>query len=225
MPRPRREAGCRRPEPAPRDVDVRDDRHAEENQQAETRDAELQVGVDAQRMLARRDVSRQQQAAEAHAAHERPQQHAQRDSRRADDELEELEPDDFVDQGGAAAADKQQQQRGHVASRGHQTHLFMMGIRRACMRITASKRGKRDASGMSGRRSGATCGHAHRRCAGPVDSVLADGRPVIVACWWRRTACAHRRGAVRAVAGGGSSPSATCTGPSSRSSTSSRRRA
>ncbi len=52
------------------------------------------------------------QAAEAHAAHERPEQHAHGPRRRPDDELEELKPDDFVDQRGATAADEQQQQRG-----------------------------------------------------------------------------------------------------------------
>ena len=55
--------------------------------------------------------ARQQQAAEAHPAHERAEQHAHRHRRRSDHELEQLEPDDFVDECGAAAADKQQQER------------------------------------------------------------------------------------------------------------------
>ena len=63
--------------------------------------------VDAQRMLARGDHPRQQQAAQAHAAHEGAEQDAERDRRRADDQLQQLEPDDLVDQRGAAAADEQ----------------------------------------------------------------------------------------------------------------------
>ena len=61
---------------------------------------------------ARGDDSRQQQAAQAHAAHERPQQHAQRDGRRADQQLQQLQPHDFVNQRRAAAADEQQEQHG-----------------------------------------------------------------------------------------------------------------
>ena len=44
-----------------------------------------------------RDEPWQQQAAEAHAAHERAEQDAERDRRRPDHELQQLEPDDFVD--------------------------------------------------------------------------------------------------------------------------------
>ena len=50
-------------------------------------DAQFEQGVDAQRMPARRDEPRQQQAAQAHAAHERAQQHAEGDGGRADDQL------------------------------------------------------------------------------------------------------------------------------------------
>ena len=104
---------------APRRVDVRKDRHAEEDEQPEGADAELDQRVDAQRMLARGDVARQQEAAETHAAHEGAEQDAKRDRRRANDELQQLKPDDLVNEGGAAAGDKEQQQRGHIASRGH----------------------------------------------------------------------------------------------------------
>ena len=48
-----------------------------------------------------------------------PEQHAERDSGRPDDELQELEPDDLVDQRGAAAAHEEQQQRRHVPARSH----------------------------------------------------------------------------------------------------------
>ena len=40
-----------------------------------------------------------------------PEQHAERDGGRADHQLDQLEPDDLVDQRGAAAADEQQQQQ------------------------------------------------------------------------------------------------------------------
>jgi hypothetical protein len=64
-----------------------------------------------------RDEARQQQAAEAHAAHERPEQHADGDRGRANHQFEQLKPDDFVDECSAATADKQQQQRGQQAPR------------------------------------------------------------------------------------------------------------
>jgi hypothetical protein len=53
----------------------------------------------------------QEQAAQAHAAHVDPEQDAERHRRRPDGELQELEPDDFVDEGGAAGPDEQQQER------------------------------------------------------------------------------------------------------------------
>ena len=62
-------------------------------------------------MVPRVQISRQQQAAKAHAAHVDPQQHAQRDRRRSDGQLKELKPDDFVNEGRAAGSDKQQQER------------------------------------------------------------------------------------------------------------------
>jgi hypothetical protein len=62
-------------------------------------------------MLARGNQPRQQQAPEAHAGHEGPEQNAQRDGRGANHELQQLEPDDLVDQRRAAAADEQQEER------------------------------------------------------------------------------------------------------------------
>ena len=66
-------------------------------------------------MMACRDDARQGQAPQTHAAHERAEQDAERDRRRSDDQLQQLEPDDFVNQRGAAAADKQQQEHGQAA--------------------------------------------------------------------------------------------------------------
>src|SRR5688500_19375792 len=61
-------------------------------------------------MVFRRDESWQQEAAEAHAAHERAEQHTDRHRRGPDEQLQQLEPDDLVDERRATAADKQQQQ-------------------------------------------------------------------------------------------------------------------
>ena len=92
-------------------VDAADERHAHEHEQSDERDAQLEARVDAQRMLPRGDDVRKREAAQAHAAHECAQQNSQRNRRRADDQLKQLEPDDFVDEGRAPAADEQQQER------------------------------------------------------------------------------------------------------------------
>ena len=54
--------------------------------------------------------ARQQEAADAHAAHVGGEEHAERDRRRTDDELEELEPDNLVDQRRNAAADEEREE-------------------------------------------------------------------------------------------------------------------
>ncbi len=118
-----------RPRTAPGGVDVREGGNAKQDEQPEHADADLEERVNPQRVLARRDVARQKKAPETHAAHERPEQDGQRDRRRANHELKELEPDDLVNEGSAAAGDKQQQQRGHVASRGHQNTLDVVSVR------------------------------------------------------------------------------------------------
>ena len=97
----------------PGDIDAADERHPEKEQQTDDADAKLERGVDPQRMLLRGNQARQQQAAQAHPAHEGAEQNAHGDRRRSDDELQQLEPDDLVDQRGTAAADEQQQQQGH----------------------------------------------------------------------------------------------------------------
>ena len=95
-------------------VKAADERHAEEDQQPEHTDARFERRVHAQRMLARRDRARHQHAAKAHAAHERAEEDAEGDRRRPDDELEELEPDDLVNQRRAAAADEENDERGKI---------------------------------------------------------------------------------------------------------------
>ena len=94
-----------------------DIRHAEQHREPDGADAQLEHGVDPQGVPPARDEARQQQAAGAHAAHERPQQHAERNGGRADHQLQELEPDDLVDQRRTAAADEQHEQHGQKPAR------------------------------------------------------------------------------------------------------------
>ena len=102
-----------------RGVEAGQERHPEQDEDADGADAELEVGVDFQRVMGRGDPPRQQEAAQAHAPHERAQQDAQRHGRRTNRQLQELEPDDFINQRCAAAADEQQQQCRQVPARGH----------------------------------------------------------------------------------------------------------
>src|SRR5262249_56972659 len=113
------------------------ERHAEQNEHAGDADAELERGVDAQRMLIGGDEPRQQQAAETHAAHEGAEQDAERDRRRSDDELKELEPDDLVDQRRAAAADEKEKQRGKMTTWGHRLRRSVLQRRRGDGRVMA----------------------------------------------------------------------------------------
>ena len=98
-------------------VHLFDIRHAEQHHEPDGADAQLEQGVDPQGVPPARDEARQQQAAHAHAAHERPQQHAEGNGGRADHQLQELEPDDLVDQGRTAAADEQHEQHGQKPAR------------------------------------------------------------------------------------------------------------
>jgi hypothetical protein len=81
--------------------------------------AQLEARVHAQRMLTRRYEVRQREAAQTHAGHECAEEHSQRNRRGSDHQLQQLEPDDFVDEGCAPAADEQQQERRKNASRLH----------------------------------------------------------------------------------------------------------
>ena len=92
-------------------VDAAEERHAKEEKKAAGRNPEFEIRVDAQGMLARRNDARQKEAAEAHPAHERAQKNAHRYGRRTNNQLQELEPDNFIDQRGTAAPHKQEQQR------------------------------------------------------------------------------------------------------------------
>ena len=102
-----------------RRVDPRQRRHPEQHEDADETDAELEVGVDLERMMRGADPPRQQDAAEAHAAHERAEQNAEGDRGGPDGQLQQLKPDDFINQCGTAAADEEQQQCRQVPARGH----------------------------------------------------------------------------------------------------------
>src|SRR6185503_884475 len=78
--------------------------------------AELEKRVDAERMMACADQTREQQAAETHAAHEDAEQDAERDGRGSNRELEELEPDNFIYESRAAGSDKEDKQRRQPAA-------------------------------------------------------------------------------------------------------------
>ena len=97
---------------------MRDERDEQQLEQSDDADADFQQGVDAKRVVATGDEARQGEAPDAHAAHERRQQDADRDGGRADDHAEELEPDDLVDQRAETAADEQGQEEREVPSRG-----------------------------------------------------------------------------------------------------------
>ena len=81
-------------------------------------DAKLKRRIHAQRMEPIAQKPWKKQAAQAHAAHERAEQHAQRDGSRADHKLQKLQPDNLIDQGRAAAADEEKQQQRQSAARG-----------------------------------------------------------------------------------------------------------
>jgi hypothetical protein len=89
-----------------------DGRHAEDDQQANDADPDLEHRVNLQRVPATRHQPGQEQAAQAHSAHEGAEEYTQRRGRRADHQLQKLQPDDLVNHRRAAAADEQEQQDG-----------------------------------------------------------------------------------------------------------------
>ncbi len=110
-------------------------------------DAQLEQGVDPQRVPPARDQARQQQAAQAHAAHERPQQHAEGNGGRADHQLQELEPDDLVDQAPHSRCRRTARaaRAGTVAARpGRSVGSGRVGSSRGCLRVCLSIDGPRD---------------------------------------------------------------------------------
>ena len=107
-----------KPCPTAADVDAVHQRHAEQRQNAADADAQLHRGIHPQRMQrSRPGDARQRQAAQAQPAHEGGQQHAERNRGRADHQLQQLVPDDFVNQRGAAAGGEQHQKQREKAAR------------------------------------------------------------------------------------------------------------
>ena len=89
----------------------------EQHQQAKHRDSAFQLGIDTQRVFLSRDESREEEGSQAHATHEGAEQHTHRDGRRADDQSQKLEPDDFIDQGSTPAPDEEQEHPGQDPAR------------------------------------------------------------------------------------------------------------
>ena len=93
--------------------------HAEEREETEESDARFNHSVNKKWMALRCGAdARQREAAETESAHERGEQDCKGNGRRADDELQHLIPDNFVDERGAAAGREKNQQQREPARRG-----------------------------------------------------------------------------------------------------------
>ena len=99
------------------EVEASEGRHRVEDDEAGNGQTEFEQGVNAERVAGGGHEAREREAAEAHAAHEGAQQYGERNGGGADDELEELKPDQFVNQRGAAAADEEHEQQREQARR------------------------------------------------------------------------------------------------------------
>ncbi len=91
-----------------REVQTAGVRQSPQHEQSEAGDRQLQQRVNAERVLAARHEAGEVEATDAHAAHERAEQHPERHRRRSDDETQELEPDDLVNQRRAAASNEKE---------------------------------------------------------------------------------------------------------------------
>src|SRR5437870_2626125 len=109
--------------------------HCSEYKDPHCADAKLEHPVHPQRMLTRRNKSRQQKTAQTHSTHEGPEQNAERNGGRPDDELQQLEPHNLVDEGCASASDEEEQECRH---------------RRDNTKKSGAKRGKEPASLVQG---------------------------------------------------------------------------
>ena len=116
---------ARLPRTGNRGVRAADPGDDEQDDNAHHADTEFEKGVDSQRVMARADVPRQQQAAEAHATHEDAEENAERDRRGADRELQELEPDDFVYESRAPGSDKEQEERRQPSPAGFEAGVLL----------------------------------------------------------------------------------------------------
>ena len=120
------------------DVDAVHQRNAGQRQRGERGDAQLQRRVNAQRMPVRRHA-RQRQAAGAQAAHVSRQQEPERDGRRSDGKLQQLIPDDFVDQRRTAAGGKQRQQQRQTPRGVRRLRLILHGTSIILQRAAAPR--------------------------------------------------------------------------------------
>ena len=84
---------------------------------AQDADPQFEERINAKRMAAGRNPTGQKNAAEAHAAHEGPEQDPQRNRRGPDHQLQQLQPDHLVNQRGTAAAHEQQEQQWQESAR------------------------------------------------------------------------------------------------------------
>ena len=98
-----------------RDVKAPDQGNAEQRDDPERRDPQFQKRVDAHRMMPRRNQPRESDAAQAQPAHVSREQQSQRYGRGADHQLQQLKPDDLVNQRRATAAGKQQEPGNEIA--------------------------------------------------------------------------------------------------------------
>jgi hypothetical protein len=90
-----------------REVQTAGVRQSPQHEQSEGGDRQLQQRVNAERVLAARHEAGEVEAADAHAAHERAEQHPERHRGRSDDETQELEPA-IVNQRRAAASNEKE---------------------------------------------------------------------------------------------------------------------
>jgi hypothetical protein len=80
--------------------------------------------------------SRQRQATHAHPTHERAQQYRHRDSRGSRNELQHLEPDDFIDQRSRTAGDEKYEKE-EMHAGGSITVPGALSVRRCTSKRTA----------------------------------------------------------------------------------------
>ena len=89
--------------PDTRRIKMLDQRQTEQHRETEYARPELQHRINPQRMLPRGNQARQRNTTQTHSAHKGAEKNSQGCRRRADHQLQQLKPNDFVDQGRAPA--------------------------------------------------------------------------------------------------------------------------
>ena len=133
-----------KPVPGVLRVDIFHIRHSIQNREPDRPDAQLEHRIHPKRMPLPRDEARQQQAAQAHAPHERRQQDAQGNGGRADHQSQKLEPDHLVDKAAHPLPMKSKSTRGRYRPG---TSRFVAGVK-SCKLIERTTPWKRDAVKM-----------------------------------------------------------------------------